>query len=50
LITLAGAVIAFILQITEIVDFGGYQSIAIVIFPWLANTLKVWLGKYESKA
>lgn len=48
-ITLLGAVILFIANMTTSVDFGGLNAYAVVFFPWLANTLKVWLGKYESQ-
>ncbi len=48
LISLGGAAILFIANLTTTVDFGGFNSYAVVFFPWLANFLKVWLGKYKS--
>lgn len=48
LISLGGAAILFVANLATSVDFGGLTSYAIVFFPWFANVLKVWLGKYES--
>lgn len=48
LISLGGAVILFIANITTSIDFGGLNAYAVVFFPWLANSLKLLLGKYES--
>jgi hypothetical protein len=50
LITIIAAAIGFIADLTGLVDFGNLNSIAIVVLPWVANTLKVWLLPYESKA
>ena len=48
LISLGGAVILFIANLTTTVDFGGLSAYAVVFFPWIANSLKLWLLKYES--
>ena len=49
LITLIAAGIAFVGDLTNIVDFGGYQNIALTFIPFVVNFLRKWLGKYESK-
>lgn len=49
LITVAGAAIGFIANLTGIVDFGSYQTIAATALPFVANTLYKWLGTYQSK-
>lgn len=49
LITIGAAAIGFIANLAGIVDFGSLDSIVVVALPWIANTLKVWLGKYEAK-
>lgn len=48
LISLGGAAILFVADLATTIDFGGLSTYAVVFFPWLANTLKMWLGKYES--
>lgn len=49
MISLGGAAILFVANLSTTVDFGGMSAYAVVFFPWLANVLKVWLGKYESE-
>jgi len=49
LITLAAAGIAFLGDLTNVVDFGGYQNLALTIIPFGINFLRKWLGEYESK-
>ena len=49
IISVGGLLIAILLQLTDVIDFGTYQSFALVFLPWLANTLKIWIGTYESK-
>jgi len=49
LITVGGAAIGFIADLLNVVDFGGYQNLAIVGLPFIANILYKWLGTYESK-
>lgn len=49
LITLVAAAIAFLGDITNVVDFGGYQNIAITFIPFVVNFLRKWLGEYKSK-
>jgi hypothetical protein len=49
LISLAAFAIAFLADLTNVVDFGNFQSLMVVFLPWIVNILKVWLGKYESK-
>ncbi len=48
-ITLAAAGIAFLGDLTNVVDFGGYQNIALTFIPFAVNFLRKWLGNYESK-
>jgi hypothetical protein len=48
LITVAGAAIGFIANLTGIVDFGSYATLAATLLPFIANFLYKWLGKYES--
>ena len=50
LITVGGAAIGFVADLLNIIDFGGYQNLAIVVLPFMANVLYKWLGTYESKA
>ena len=49
LITLAAAGIAFLGDLTNVVDFGGYQNLALTLIPFAINFLRKWLGNYESK-
>jgi len=49
LISLIAAGIAFVGDLTNVVDFGGYQNIVITFIPFVVNFLRKWLGKYESK-
>jgi len=48
-ITLAAAGIAFLGDLTNVVDFGGYQNIALTLIPFGINFLRKWLGEYKSK-
>lgn len=48
LVSLAGLGIGILLELTNVINFGNYQNLALVFLPWLANTLKVWVLKYES--
>jgi hypothetical protein len=48
LISLASAGILFLGDITNLVDFGGYQSIALTFVPFGVNFLRKLLFKYES--
>jgi len=48
-ISLVGAFIVFIGDITNIVDFGGFGAIAATFVPFIVNFLRKWLGTYESK-
>lgn len=49
LITIGAAVIGWIANLTGLIDFGSANDFMVVLLPWIANTLKIWLGKYESK-
>jgi hypothetical protein len=49
LITLGAAAIGFLGNLTGVIDFGSFNDLMVVALPWLANTLKVWLGSYELK-
>lgn len=49
LLTLGAATIAWLGDIANIVDFGNFNSIILIALPFVVNTLKIWLSKYESK-
>jgi hypothetical protein len=49
LISLGGVAIGFIANLTGVIDFGVYETTVASMLPFIANTLYVWLGKYESK-
>ena len=49
LITLGGAAIGFIANLTGLVDFGSFATLAATFLPFVANFLYKWLGTYESK-
>lgn len=49
LISLAAAGIVFVGDLTNTVDFGGLGAIAATFMPFVANFLRKWLAKYESK-
>ena len=48
-ISLVGAAIVFVGNLTNTIDFGGYSSIAATFLPFVVNFLRKWLGTYESK-
>ena len=50
LLTIASAAIAFIADLTNVVDFGGYQNLAVLIIPFVVNFLRKLMGTYESTA
>ena len=50
LISLAGAGIIFLGDITNISDFGSWQTYLATMLPFAVNFLRKWLGSYESKA
>lgn len=50
LISLAGAGIIFIGDLTNVADFGSWQTYTATFLPFAVNFLRKWLGKYESKA
>lgn len=49
LISLIGAGIAFVAELTNVADFGGLNGLLVAFLPFIVNFLRVWLGKYESK-
>lgn len=49
LITLGGAAIGFIADLTGAVDFGNSAALMATLLPFIANFLYKLLGKYESK-
>lgn len=49
LISLAGAGIIFLGDLTNISDFGSWQTYLATMIPFVVNFLRKWLGKYESK-
>lgn len=48
-ITVAGAAIGFIANLTGIADFGDFQTIVATGLPFVANFLYKWLGSYQAK-
>lgn len=48
-ITLGGAGIGFIANLTGVADFGSMQTVVATLLPFVANFLYKWLGSYESK-
>jgi len=49
LISLIAAAIVFLGDITNLVDFGGYKSVAVTFVPFVVNFLRKLLLTYESK-
>jgi len=49
LISLIAAAIVFLGDITNVVDFGGLQGVAVTFVPFVVNVLRKWLTTYESK-
>ena len=49
-ISLAGALIVFLGDITNIVNFGGFGAMAATMIPFGVNFLRKWLLSYETKA
>ena len=50
LISVAGATIVGLGELVNVINLGSWQQLLIVFIPFVVNTLKVWLGKYEVKA
>jgi len=49
LISLVGTGIVFLGDITNVADFGSWQTYVATMLPFAVNFLRKWLGKYESK-
>jgi hypothetical protein len=49
LISAGGAAIVGLGSLVNVIDLGSWQPLLIAFVPWVVNTLKVWLGTYESK-
>lgn len=49
LITVGGAAVGVIADLTGVIDFGSFESLAAVGLPFIANVLYKWLGTYQSK-
>lgn len=49
LITLGGAAIGFIANLTGLVDFGSWNTVMATTLPFIANFLYKLLGTYEAK-
>ena len=49
LLTIASAAVATLGQLFGVIDFGSYSNLAVILVPFALNTLKKWLGTYESK-
>ena len=49
LISLAGAAVLFIANITTTIDFGTWQPYVAAMLPFVLNFLRKWLGVYTSK-
>jgi len=43
ILTVLAAGFAALGEWAKVIDFGGYQNIAIVVIPFILNTLKVWI-------
>ena len=50
LISLGGAAVVTLGNLTNTVDFGGYTAIAATFLPFVVNFLRKWLTAYKSKA
>ena len=48
LISLVGAGIIFLGDLTNIADFGSWQTYIATMLPFAVNFLRKWLGKYTS--
>jgi len=48
LISLVALAIAFLGDLTNVVDFGGYHNLVLTFLPFAVNFLRKWLGTYES--
>ena len=48
LVVIAGAVIGFIGNSIGVIDYGSATTLMATLLPWFANTLRIWLSKYES--
>jgi len=49
LISLAGAGIVFLGDLTNIADFGSWEVYLATLLPFVVNFLRKWLGVYQSK-
>ena len=50
LISLGGAVVVFLGDVTNTIDFGGMGAVAAAFMPLIVNFLRKWLMAYEAKA
>jgi len=49
LITVVAAVIGWVGNSAGIIDYGSFNELAITFLPFIVNTARKWLLKYESK-
>jgi hypothetical protein len=49
LLTLGAAVIGWIGNSTNIIDYGSAETLVATVLPFVVNTLHKWLGNYKSK-
>lgn len=49
LLTVGSAAVVAIGDILGLIDFGSYENLALIAVPFILNTLRKWLGSYESK-
>lgn len=49
LLTVGSAAVVAIGDTFGLIDFGSYENLALIAVPFILNTLRKWLGSYESK-
>ena len=49
LISVGGALIVGLSDLVNVIDLGNWQPLLLTLAPFVVNTLKIWLTKYESK-
>ena len=49
IISAVGAAVVGLGDLVNVINLGSWQSLLVAFAPFVVNTLKLWLGKYESK-
>jgi len=49
LLTIGAAVLGWILNSANVIDYGSMETIIATFLPFIVNAGNKWLGKYESK-